>query len=239
MELFVTATGTGIGKTFVTALLAKTFSRQGMSVGVQKWVSTGNRANAEDIEFIRQHVPALDQGDSDNACLQAVYCLEFPASPHLAAEKEGFSISTEKIIAAFERMKNRFDILLVEGAGGIMVPLSRQVMLADLVKKLRIPALIVAACGLGTINHTLLTIEALRRREIACAGVVLDSQGLDPAFEEHPDIIRDNARVIEEAGGVRVLGVLPRVGMSDEIMIYTKDIARHTLDYLEERRKNP
>lgn len=229
MEFFITATGTGIGKTFITALLARTFSEQGMSIGVQKWVSTGGSHAAGDIEFIRHHVPALGENSNDAACLQAVYCLEFPASPHLAAEKENLTISEERIINGFLRMRNRFDLLLVEGAGGIMVPLTRKVMLVDLVEKLHIPSLVVAASGLGTINHTLLTLEALKRRKIACAGVVLDSQGQDPASEEHPDIVRDNAHVIEEVGGVKVLGVLPRVGAFDEIMPHAAGIGRRVL----------
>ncbi len=209
MEFFVTGTGTGVGKTFVTALLSRMFVEKGLSTAVQKWVSTGGRTQAEDIEFIVRHVPEL--GPAGGACARALYCLEFPASPHLAAEMEDITISSQDIAKFFLEMRDKFDILMVEGAGGVMVPLTRQLLLIDLVKELGLCGLVVAAAGLGTINHTLLTIEALEHRGIPCVGVVLNSQGLDTSSEEHPAIVEDNARVIEQFSNVPVLGVVPRM----------------------------
>ncbi len=219
MELFITGTGTGVGKTFVTALLAHHFHEKGMKTGVQKWVSTGNPGFADDLAFIAKNVPGLEQNKGINSNLQSIYCLEFPASPHLAAEKQKVVISSEKIIHGFKEMKEHFQILMVEGAGGLMVPLTRETLLIDIVEELKLPTLIVAAAGLGTINHTLLSIEALRQRKIPCAGVVLNSQEYPPAVAnemEHPDIVRDNARVIEDISGVPILGVLDRVKTFDK-----------------------
>ena len=231
MEFFITGTGTGIGKTFVTALLARAFVHRGLSTGVQKWVSTGSREMAEDLEFIGQNVPELFTQSVFSACLHSVYCLEFPASPHLAAEKEDVAISPDVIKRAFLGLKGRFDILMVEGAGGIMVPVTRKVMLVDIVQDIGLPVLVVAASGLGTINHTLLTLEVLGQRHIPCIGVVLNSQGLDPAFEEHPDIVADNARVIEEFSGVKVLGSLPRVEKFDEAAFFGTQIVRGIFEF--------
>ncbi len=230
MEFFITGTGTGIGKTFVTALLAHAFLERGFSTGIQKWVSTGNRETAEDLDFIRSRVPGIEKQAVSVSCMQAVYCLEFPASPHLAAEKEDVSILPEKILDNFQHLKGQFDILMVEGAGGLMVPVTRDVLLIDILKESGMPAVVVAASGLGTINHTLLSLEALERRGIPCAGVVLNSQGWDTSFEEHADIVEDNARVIEEFSHVKVLGLLPRMDGFDDAAMYASDIARNLLD---------
>ena len=219
MELFITGTGTGVGKTFVTALLAHHFHKNGMKTGVQKWVSTGNADFADDLAFIAENVPGLQQNKDINNNLQSIYCLEFPASPHLAAEKQGVTISSEKIIQGYREMRKHFQVFMAEGAGGLMVPLTRKLLLIDIVEELKLPTLIVAAAGLGTINHTLLSIEALSQRKIPCAGVVLNSQEYPPAVAkemEHPDIVRDNARVIEDISGVPVLGVLDRVKAFDK-----------------------
>ncbi len=220
MELFITGTGTGIGKTFVTALLARILADQGVSAGVQKWVSTGDSSQADDLAFIAGYVPSLANHATGIKALESVYCLAFPSSPHLAAEKEGVHISTERIKTAFHEMKRHFQVLMAEGAGGLMVPLSRDTLIIDLVAELKIPAVVVAASGLGTINHTLLSIEALKNRDIPCAGIVLNSQGYAEGTVdkegielEHPDIVRDNARVIEEFSGVPVLGTIRRVAL--------------------------
>jgi dethiobiotin synthetase len=94
----------------------------------------------------------------------------------------------------------------VEGVGGILVPLSREMLLADLVAEFKLPTLVVARSGLGTLNHTLLTLEAMRYRNIQIAGVLLNSQG-----GEDSSIVRDNQRTITDIGQVEVFGVLPRV----------------------------
>ena len=229
MEFFITGTGTGIGKTFVTALLARAFLQRGLSTGVQKWVSTGSREKAEDLEFIEQNVPEISSQAVSVPSLQAVYCLEFPASPHLAAEKENVAILPERIISSFSQVKGRFDILMAEGAGGLMVPVTRDVLLIDILKESGMPAVVVAASGLGTINHTLLSLETLDRRGIPCAGVVLNSQGWDTSFEEHLDIVQDNIRVIEEFSGIKVLGLVPRVEKFNDATRYGTELAGNIL----------
>jgi dethiobiotin synthetase len=213
MILFVAGTDTGVGKTFITALLAKALVDQGVDVKVQKWVSTGNSNLSEDCVFIYE----LLENKSDETIhgLQditvsrsdvAPYCLPFPASPHLAAERAGVTIETEVIRDAFIRLESSCEILIVEGVGGVLVPLSRAMLLADLVADLKLPTLVVARSGLGTLNHTLLTLEALRHRNIQIVGVLLNSQGGEDSF-----IVRDNQRTIAEMGQVEVFGVLPRV----------------------------
>jgi dethiobiotin synthetase len=213
MILFVAGTDTGVGKTFITALLAKTLVDQGIDAKVQKWVSTGNSNLSEDCVFIYELLGNKSDetihGLSDTTASgsdTAPYCLPFPASPHLAAEQAGVTIETEVIREAFFRLESSCEILIVEGVGGVLVPLSRDLLLADLVADLKLPVLVVARSGLGTLNHTLLTLEALRHRNIQCVGVLLNSQG-----REDSSIVRDNQRTIAEMGQVEVFGVLPRV----------------------------
>ena len=214
MILFVTGTDTGVGKTFITALLAKALVDQGIDVKVQKWVSTGNSNLSDDCVFIYEllgnksvktiHVRLQDTSGPGSDT--APYCLPLPASPHLAAEQAGVTIKTKVIRDALFRLESSCEILIVEGVGGVLVPLSRAMLLADLVADLKLPVLLVARSGLGTLNHTLLTLEALRHRNIQCVGVLLNSQG-----GEDSSIVRDNQRTIAEMGQVEVFGVLPRV----------------------------
>jgi dethiobiotin synthetase len=237
MILFIAGTDTGVGKTFVTALLTKTMVDQGIDARVQKWVSTGNSRFSEDCVFIYKLLgnksDEIIDGCADITASGsdiAPYCLPFPASPHLAAEQAGVTIMTGVIQEALFRLESSCEILIVEGVGGVLVPLSRDVLLADLVADLKLPVLVVARSGLGTLNHTLLTLEALRYRNIQCVGVVLNSQG-----DEDSSIVRDNHRTIAEMGHVEVFGVLPRVKnpldaipfmapMADRIVNVLKDL---------------
>jgi dethiobiotin synthetase len=237
MILFVAGTDTGVGKTFITALLAKTLVDQGIDVKVQKWVSTGNSNFSEDCVFIHELLGNRSdetihglQDTSVSGSDVAPYCLPFPASPHLAAEQADVTIKTKVIRDALFRLESSCEILIVEGVGGVLVPLSRAMLLADLVADLKLPVLLVARSGLGTLNHTLLTLEALRHRNIQCMGVLLNSQG-----GEDPCIVRDNQRTIAEMGQVEVFGVLPKVKspldalssiapMTDRILNVLKDL---------------
>ena len=237
MILFVTGTDTGVGKTFITALLAKALADQGIDVKVQKWVSTGNSNISEDCVFIYEllgNKPGETiyglQDTTGFGSDTAPYCLPLPASPHLAAEQAGVTIKTKVIRDALIRLESSCEILIVEGVGGVLVPLSRAMLLADLVADLKLPALVVARSGLGTLNHTLLTLEALRHRDIQIVGVLLNSQG-----DEDSSIVRDNQRTIAEMGQVEVFGVLPRMKspldalssiapMADRILNVLKDL---------------
>jgi len=137
---------------------------------------------------------------------QAPYCFSFPASPHLAAEMEDRTVDPEVIEANYKSLAAKYEWLIVEGVGGIMVPLRRNLLLADLLKRLQPTTLVVARSGLGTLNHTLLTLEALRNREIPVLGVVFS----DSKDREDERLVQDNMLIIEEIGMVRVFGRLPR-----------------------------
>jgi dethiobiotin synthetase len=202
-QLFITATDTGVGKTLVSGLLLGYLREQGLKAGYQKWVATGVGDSVEDLERVRE-LAGLPGVSSEQLDLVAPCRLPYAASPHLAAELAGQLIEPQAIIEACEKLRQAYEVLLIEGVGGLLVPLRRDLLLADLLARLRIPTLLVARTGLGTLNHTLLSLEALRRREIPVLGV-LCSDGP----EEDETIAADNLKTIAEFGQVEVFGCLP------------------------------
>jgi len=185
---FVTATDTGVGKTFVTAALATALRARGRDVAVFKPVQSG--ATAED-----------PSGDAVLLGADCVYAFAAPLAPLVAARAEGRTIELEPILARARELVREHELLLVEGAGGLLVPLADDFDLADLAVALGLPLVIVARAGLGTVNHTLLTIEAARARGLELAGVVLNGRSDESTAE--------NAALIEAGSGVRVAARVP------------------------------
>lgn len=203
--LFVTGTDTSVGKTKVCGLLLDFFRRQEIDAGYQKWVATGPELPPADLrECLEQAGLPLPGPEEAERMVPCHFSL--PVSPHLAAEQEGRSVDTDLLCRCYEEMALRHELLLVEGAGGVLVPLRRDLLLADFLKERRLPALVVARPGLGTINHSLLTLEALRSRDIPVLGVVF-CQAV--AGESSPLLVEDNMRTIGEMGRVEVFGLLP------------------------------
>lgn len=206
--LFVAGTDTEVGKTFFCAQYLKFLHASGIAAGYQKWVSTGDADHSEDLDFcVKTAGPGVAAANID---LQVPFRFSFPASPHLAAELDGRSVDEGVISSAFQTMAKEYELLIVEGVGGLFVPLRRDLLLVDLLAKLRPPVLLVARSGLGTLNHTLLSLEALRSRDIPVVGVVF-SDGLEPGDET---LIADNMKTIAEIGDITVFGRLQRMTSS-------------------------
>lgn len=176
-SLFITGTDTGVGKTIVSGAIAGYLKSQKVNVGVMKPAESGclpDPKNSKtlirsDTLFLKKMAKAGDMIDLINP-----YYFEAPLAPAIAAELEKKEISIDKILSCFQVLLKFHPTLLVEGAGGLFVPLTRQKMMIDLIQLLQLPVLLVARAGLGTINHTLLSIEALQHRKIKIAGVVLN-----------------------------------------------------------------
>src|SRR3990167_1558591 len=156
--IFVAGTDTNVGKTHVCGLLLDFFQKNGCRAGYQKWVATGPEFPPADLQAClgMAGLPLVPELVSS----QVVYHFALPASPHLAAEQEGALIDPALIRARYQEVLACHEVIIVEGVGGVMVPLRRDLLLVDLLKELRLPTLLVAKSGLGTINHTLLTLEA-------------------------------------------------------------------------------
>ena len=186
--VFVTGTGTGVGKTVVSAALLHRYGAP--SLRYWKPVQTGTLQDDD-----TSSVMALS-GCGPNGVLDAGVRLPQPVSPHLAARLEGQVIRVPELVDRITREPDA--VWVVEGAGGVLVPLDDQTTIAVLMQALALPVIVVAQSALGTINHTLLTLEALRSRALRVAGVVM-------VGAPHPE----NRAAIEHHGKVVVLGELP------------------------------
>jgi len=225
--LFVTGTDTSVGKTYVCARLLDFLKTSGISAGYQKWVATGVETDPpEDLAscLAAANIP-LDPGLLEKL---TPYRFKLPASPHLAAEMENRRIDPEIIIANYKSLAAGYDWLIVEGVGGVLVPLRRDLLLADLLAQLRPPTLIVARSGLGTLNHTLLTIEALRQRNIPVSGIVFS----DSTTDEDEILVQDNMKTIREIGSVRIFGRLRRQQSAEEAEREFRSIGQAILKWL-------
>jgi dethiobiotin synthetase len=207
--LFVTGTDTGVGKTVVCGLLGRFLRERGFRVVTQKWVQTG----AERPEDLAEHgrlmgLPDVLRGSELRD--RCPYRFSYPASPHLAAAREGAVIDPHVIAAAYGRLAADHDVVLVEGTGGFLVPLAEGVLAGDLVGDLGIAALLVVGNRLGCINHALLTVEAIRRRAVPLEGLVFNRPPA-PGGEAPEEIRTDNLRAVGTISGVPVLGELPHM----------------------------
>jgi dethiobiotin synthetase len=194
---FITGTDTGCGKTYVTLRLAQQLLADGHDVGVMKPFSTGP-AGEDDARLLKKKLKLKDP----LRLINPIH-LQAPLAPLVAAKLERRTLNVESIAQAFRTLSKRHEIVLVEGVGGVLVPLTEKLVVADLIKKLKLPAIIVARARLGTINHTLLTVEALRRRKIPIMGIILNG------FRGKELSEKTNAAVISQLTNLPILAQLP------------------------------
>jgi dethiobiotin synthetase len=205
--IFITGTDTGVGKTLVAAGLLQALRGAGVDAVPMKPVQTGcvRRRGvwvAPDLALSLK-TAGLDPS-ADEIARMAPYCFHPACSPHLAARLAGRRISLLIIRRAFRQLEGAHDLVVVEGAGGVLVPLDRQLTMVDMMKSLALPIVLVARPGLGTINHTLLSIHALRHAGLTVKAVVLNQSSSGRLGR----IERDNRKVIESMGAVPVVAVL-------------------------------
>ena len=197
--LFITGTDTGVGKTVVAAGLVASLRNSGVDIGVMKPIETGFSLHSSDAFFLKRMAGVDDPLNSITP-----YRLKHPLSPFAAAQIERVSIRFEKIRWAYHRLLREHQALLVEGAGGLLVPITRKMTMADLALRLNLPLLIVARTNLGTLNHTLLTVEVARRRGIKVAGVIFNHLVQRRGLAE-----KTNPSVIKDFLSVPILGEIP------------------------------
>ena len=160
---FISGIDTGIGKTYTTGYLAKLWNAQGQKTITQKLIQTGNVDISEDIE---QHREIMGMGwlPEDEAKLTMPEIFSYPASPHLATKLDGREIDFQKIEHATAQLADKYEVVLLEGAGGLMVPLTTDLLTIDYVAEKKHPVILVTSGRLGSINHTILSLEALKSR---------------------------------------------------------------------------
>lgn len=162
---FVTGIDTDAGKSYATGYLARLWNSKGIRTITQKFIQTGNTGYSEDIELHRK-LMEIDFTEEDREMLTMPEIFTYPASPHLAAALDNRPIDFDKIEAATRILSERYDAVLLEGAGGIMVPLTNDYLTIDYIKEKDYPVILVTSGKLGSINHTLLTLEAVANRGI-------------------------------------------------------------------------
>lgn len=202
-QIFITGTDTGVGKTVITGCLAALLLRKGKKVAVYKPVQCGNllkgRIKSPDLARIKK------LSGIPNNCLFNDYSLKFASSPHLAAELENKKINPDAIKKHCKELSKKFNYVLIEGAGGLIVPLTRNYSVLDLIKGLRAPVLVVARAGLGTINHTSLTLKALKQNRIPVIGIIMN-------YFKGGLIEEDNKKILFQLNGVPIMGAVPFSG---------------------------
>jgi len=204
---FITGTDTDVGKTVVTAGLLATLRKRGYDIGLMKpfqtdFIEAEGRLLSPDLEFVLKFVDLETDYDLMNPIR-----LREPLAPSVAAEVEGVEIDLTKVDRAYEELLELHQGLLVEGAGGLMVPLAKNFLTPDLVKSFELPIIIVARPNLGTINHTVLTVKVARELGIKVLGVIIN--GLKEA--EAGIAEKTNPEVIAELADVPILGIVPYI----------------------------
>lgn len=219
--VFITGTDTGVGKTVVGCVLAAALRRMGIDVGVMKPVETG-------CEFEDGRLRALDAdalvraaGVADAPEMACPIRLREPMAPYVAAEIEGWTIDPDDLRRAYQQLAVRHDLVLVEGAGGITVPITEGYNMADLARDLGLPVLVVARPGLGTLNHSVLTVDYARRRGLEVLGLVV-SNATPP--EQQSLVERTNLDLLPQLTGAPLLGVLTRVNGVDFASFHPDDV---------------
>ena len=180
---------TGIGKTYVTGLLARALLQQGKKVITQKIVQTGCEGIAEDI-LEHRRLMGIEVQDADREGLTCPSVYRYPASPHLSARLEGTEVDLHRISSSTLALQQRYDLVLLEGVGGLLVPLTLNLLFADYIRDAGYELLLVTSPRLGSINHTLLSIEACRHRGIGIRGVIYN------CFQEVDKLIADDTREV-------------------------------------------
>lgn len=188
---FVTGTDTDAGKTHIAQALLLAARARGMRAIGYKPIESGCPLGEPGPD-------ALALASAANTKPQTTYTLHDPVAPHVAAQRQGQQLSLQPIVEQVQQYRETVDFLVVEGAGGFLVPMSLHESMADLARATKLPLLIVAPNRLGTINHSLLTIEAARQRNLQVAAVILNDLKLNTTM-------LDNSKSIEEHGSVLVL----------------------------------
>jgi len=208
--IFITGTDTGVGKSIASAVIALLLRRRGHSVGIMKPVTSGclerdGRLVSEDAELLAfaAEIPLTPD------CTP--YLLKAPLAPSVAASLEGVRIDLQTIKEAYLRLAERFDFLIVEGAGGLMVPIVGGLLMADLARELGLPIAVVARPNLGTVNHTLLTTFTARTLGLEVKGVIVNR------YPELPGQAEECApHLISSLSGSLLLGVFPDAPGDDD-----------------------
>jgi len=224
--LLITGTDTGVGKTFVACGLAMALRKRGLRMAAFKPAETGCKRDARSQELIPADARLLQQAAHTEASLELIcpYRFEAPVAPWVAALREGKTIEPSHLAECYRELASHHDLVLVETAGGILVPLAERFHYGDLARMLNLPVLIVAGSKLGVINHTLITLAFLRGTGLQILACVLNHP-----YDENTPAVQTNAEALHQLAGVPLF-VLPKLpnGSVAEAPLFA-EVAAHCL----------
>ena len=205
--IFITGTDTEVGKTLVAAGIAGALRRDGIDVGVMKPIATGlprkEGFRSHDSEILAKTAISSDPENEINPIF-----LPLEASPLTASKILNIDIKLDEVFSVFKRLTNKHEFVIVEGIGGVLVPIKQNYFVIDMIKEMNIPVLIVSRASLGTLNHTLLTVKACKEHDLNISGIVINS------VRDNYIIEKSISETIHELTGIFVIGSIPFI---DEI----------------------
>ena len=223
-SLFITGTDTDVGKTYIAAGLAVAFRKMGIDVGVMKPFAAGRAEKkgykSEDIVILSRAAKACDPEKLVNPQF-----FKIPASPYTAWKTLKTKPKISTILSSFKKLTKLHDMILVEGMGGIMTPILKNYYITNLIKEMKIPAVIVTRSKIGTVNHTIMTCKMCEKYKIPVKGIIINN--FDDGYPI-PELKRD----LQNLTGIKVLGSIPFIkNMSDASLyrIFKKNIDLKTL----------
>jgi dethiobiotin synthetase len=188
---FIAGIDTDAGKTYATGLVAKYLLNSKISVVTQKFAQTGCVGISEDIQTHRK-IMNIDLMNVDKDGTTCPYVFDYPASPHLAAKMQNKTIDIDKINSSSKKLNKEFEVVLLEGVGGLNVPITLDYSLLDFLEEKKYPTILVSSSKLGSINHTLLSLEILQKRNIPLHGLIYNHFPANSEF-----ILKDSVKVFE------------------------------------------
>lgn len=204
--LFITATDTEIGKTVVAGGICGALRKKGMDIGVFKPMQSGHQSNHPDGDAARLKRLSRLEDNTETIC---PFSYEEPLAPRLAMERANQKVTLNDVLQRYTELQKRYSHMIVEGAGGLVVPYTADGLVVDMAARLNLPVVIVARPNLGTVNHTALSVTYARLRGLQVAGVIINGYGRTQPVgvaEQH------NPAMITEICGVDILGILPWLG---------------------------
>src|SRR3989338_4437163 len=181
--IFITATDTGVGKTIIACAIGLALKKKGLDIGYMKPF----QCSGDDVEFVCRALGIKDEQELVNP-----YYASEPLTPYIAFKRAKVKIDLDKVFNAYKELSRRHEVLIIEGAGGLLAPVKKDYLIADLIRELDIPAVIVARAGLGTLNHTLLTQRYALDYGVKVKGVIINNyQGETTAEKTNPDVLKE------------------------------------------------
>jgi len=209
-SIFITGTDTDVGKTYVTAGLAVTLRKMGIDVGIMKPFAAGNPQKkgfkSEDVEILARAGQV-----SDPESLLNPQFFKMAASPYTASKDLNVKVKLSTVFSSFKKLSKKHSLMLVEGMGGIMTPILKNYFVADLIKDMMLPTIIVARTRVGTINHTIMTYEICKKKKIPVKGIIFNN------FDKEGYQLKTLKRDLGALTGIPILGTIPFIeNLSDD-----------------------